>query len=479
MPLDYTILNGNKSLLDQQYMQDAFNQKKALALQALAAGSVDQATKQNALKYQLIGAGAANGAEGLAAAKAKLGQLGIDASEYSDDPVQAANQALVSQRASSPYGTLFNAEQKAISNNIAGDTTYGKGNNPYQQPVPLLNPVTGDVTVAPPTQPAVPRAPLTAATDMPQLQSNDQGSIAIPPKPVAAIDQVPPAVKISPTPTQSPTVQSLSPFNPAPQNPATETKGQYDSRIAREEAQYKLNNADVLKQRESRSAAQGTAEGTGLGDAQKTLNVIKGTLPIALQRFNDMRIASNDATYGYGTEQDGSGLMQNLYTNFKDSKTGQANAYLAQNASQAVLPELGPQLQGMKPNKFLESLATNSSGINMKAAPDQKVGLVNGLDNNYVNQYKIAAAQVRNAGGQAPTDAEIDAEVADIKSKLPQAIQSAVNKGAPPNAAPSVQASFLAKKYPNPDAIKAAVKSGDLTRDQGIQLLTTIHGMSQ
>ena len=173
--LDYNILNGGKSLLDQAQLQQDFNLRKQAALQQLASGSVDAASKANALKYQLIAAGAANGSDGVAAAKNKLGQLGIDASEYSDDPTQAAAQALAAQKASSPYGTLFNADQKVIGNNIAATAAFGTTQNPFAQPLPVI-----PGQVAQPVTPPAPAVQPALARPTPSQAPVEPNSVAVP-----------------------------------------------------------------------------------------------------------------------------------------------------------------------------------------------------------------------------------------------------------------------------------------------------------
>lgn len=145
------LFNQQTSLLDASKLQQDFMLKKQAATLA-------NATAANALKYQTIAAGAQSGAQGLAVAKAKLADLGIDASEYSDDPTVAAAQSLQAQKAASPYGTLFNAQQKVIGNNVAAAGVFGDVNNPYAQPTPVIP---GE-----PTQPPAPR-PATAPTPAP------------------------------------------------------------------------------------------------------------------------------------------------------------------------------------------------------------------------------------------------------------------------------------------------------------------------
>lgn len=156
--------------------------------------------------------------------------------------------------------------------------------------------------------------------------------------------------------------------------------------------------------------------GDALGDASKTLDIMQSNLPMALQRFENMRKAAENSNYGFGTNNEGTGFKQEL-SNQLSNDTATSNNTLQQYSSQGILPELGPQLAqaGIRGNKFLETLASNASGLNMSAPPATKKALIDGLENTYIGNLKSTAAQLRANGLPAPSDQEINSAVLQIK----------------------------------------------------------------
>lgn len=191
--------------------------------------------------------------------------------------------------------------------------------------------------------------------------------------------------------------------------------------------------ADLYKADPKVIQATHEAEKTGENSAEvgKTLNVMTANLPRLLQRLNEMREASKDASYGLGIDEEGTGYKQEFHNQF-DAMLGRpeaaANATLQQYAAQGILPELGPQLAqaGIRGNKFLETIASNASGLNLSAPPDAKLKLINGLEQQFVENLKATAKQARAYGDKsAPTDSQIE----EIVTKL---------KGAPAIGAPKI-----------------------------------------
>lgn len=187
------------------------------------------------------------------------------------------------------------------------------------------------------------------------------------------------------------------------------------------------------------SAASGEADSTGvktgenIADVAKTVKVMQSNLPYAIQRFQIMRDASDNANYGFGTNNEGTGLKQDLLKNFDANKTANANTKLKQASAQGILPELGPQLAqaGVKGNKFLETIANNASGLDLADPPSAKKITIDGLERTYIGNLKSSAAQLRASGQAAPTDAEIDTQVAAIKKQgnVPQGPANSRYKG--------------------------------------------------
>jgi soluble lytic murein transglycosylase-like protein len=167
-----------------------------------------------------------------------------------------------------------------------------------------------------------------------------------------------------------------------------------------------------------REKSMATTVGTTMGDEAKTLNVMQSNLPAVMKQFAIMRENAPDASYGLTTGSEGGGLAPMLANSgipfLGDKTTSEANAKLKQQSSMGILRELGPQLAqaGVKGNKFLETIANNASAIDMSAPPQTKLDLIDGLQSQYINNLKATASQLRANGQPAPTDAEIDAMVA-------------------------------------------------------------------
>lgn len=168
------------------------------------------------------------------------------------------------------------------------------------------------------------------------------------------------------------------------------------------------------------------AEKTGgnIAETGKTLKVMQANLPVVLQRLKEMRDASENASYGFGVNNEGSGIKQQAANQF-NTEEAKPNTILEQRAAQGVLPELGPQLAqaGIKGNKFLETLASSASGVNLGASPEAKKEQINGLEEQYINNLKSTARQARAYGDpSAPTDDQIDAMVNQYKGNPGNAI---------------------------------------------------------
>lgn len=169
--------------------------------------------------------------------------------------------------------------------------------------------------------------------------------------------------------------------------------------------------------------AKNTAEKSGdnLADAQKTFNVAAGNLPRAMQRFDQLRSASNDASYGGGVSEEPAGTEFHLISpdyareyartslgQFTEPKRATANQTIEQAASQGILSELGPQLAGLRGNKFLESIASTASGLNPSDPPAAKQNAINGLQDQYISNLKSLADQRRSYGDpNAPSDMDL------------------------------------------------------------------------
>jgi hypothetical protein len=167
------------------------------------------------------------------------------------------------------------------------------------------------------------------------------------------------------------------------------------------------------------AGAKTSAEDTGknLADTTKTFNVAAASLPRALQRFDQLRQAAPDASSGYGVDENGEGhaidFAKSAAGQIALPKTATANQIIQQASKQGILSELGPQLAGLRGNKFLESIASGASGLNASDPPATKINAINGLQTQYIANLKSLAAQRRSYGDTTvPTDDQIDGMVA-------------------------------------------------------------------
>lgn len=154
-----------------------------------------------------------------------------------------------------------------------------------------------------------------------------------------------------------------------------------------------------------------------LADATKTYNVAASSLPRAMQRFDQLRKAASNSSYGGGVSEEDPGSTAGDYArNFARTSGGQlfepgralANQTIDQATKQGVLAELGPQLAGLKGNRYLETIASGASGLNPADPPDVKINAVNGLQDQYISNLKTLAQQRRQYGDpNAPTDLDL------------------------------------------------------------------------
>lgn len=270
--------------------------------------------------------------------------------------------------------------------------------------------------------------PQTAAALAAYRQQND---MQIPPidaqrasagLPVGVGSNLPPGAPITQNIPPVPASQLSAP--PPPQPPAAmpapqpgESMGQYQARLAA------AKEGAIAQAGVAPAGAKTQAEDTAknLVDATKTYNVAASNLPRAMQRFSELRGAAQNASYGGGVsdQEPEQGFLnhflpgpdyarsfaQSAIGNAIEPKTAMANQVMEQAANQGILSELGPQMQGLKGNKYLESIASSASGLNMADPPAVKINAINGLQDQYISNLKSLAAQRRDMGDpNAPSD---------------------------------------------------------------------------
>lgn len=424
MALDTNVFDKIKTFADYQKAEQDFQMRKALAQQQLQSGGIDAATKSNIYATQVLSGALAGGQPAYDQAKQGLQQMGIDTSNWAPDVETGAQQAQAARLAQSPLGSLLNAGLKAESNGIAATAAMGSTQGGAQLD-PLSASLVGKIAPAfggqnTPQSSVSPMQSTATPISRPEMQPAQQATAMnelygdAPAQPVVS-QQQPASAKFNP-PTQA----------------QGETNQAYNQRIQTAFEAYKADPALLAENKKNDTSAG--KQGEAIGDATKTLNIMQSNLPQVLQRFQDMRAAASKAGYGSGYNNEGDGFLQNMQNNFS-SETSDANAVLKQRAAQGILPELGPQLAqaGIRGNKFLETIATSASGLDLNAPPSAKLKAIDGLENTYINNLKATAAQLRANGQQAPSDAEIDATASQIKKTSGQsspAPQTALKNGA-------------------------------------------------
>lgn len=400
---------------------------------AVQVTQADAMAKGSAQVAQQLAAAAASGNQDIyTKTKAKLQSAGMDTSNFADDYITGGKQANALANYQQPLGQLLNATTKMDAN--AG-TQANAGGNLYT-PNAITNSVLGNRLggVAPPQ--AAPQPAPQASTNVPVPSPYQQG-LGAPP-----VNDTQPTPEVAPpqnTPQQAPanntpppigTFGNLKVYKSTSGNPVAvtsmgtpqfvppapdPTKTQAANQQAFEQALKTYQSDPQVLAANKAAEANATKMGDAVGDTSKTFNIMMSNLPLAMQRFENMRQLSANASYGAGVDKNGGGLypwLQN--TMFGSADTNKANGLLHQAASQAILPEIAPQLVGLRPNKFLEGYATGSSGLDESAPPETKIALIDGLQNNFITNLKSNATQLRNNGQPAPTDAEIDDYVATL-----------------------------------------------------------------
>lgn len=448
--LDTNVFDKIKSVQDYSRAADDFQLRKQLAQQQVLTGGIDAASKANIYSTQLLSGAAAGGQGAYDQARQHLQSQGIDTSQYAPDVQTAAQQLQAARLAQSPLGTLVNAAGQIDTRNLAYGTASGTLPNdpnavvkqvltgggfgvgapapqsqhaPAAMPPPAvtpLQPVDGGGVVANPT----PQNPTNAGMDMsinsnsvsPEAEWRSANGVQNPQPTVQPQTNVPQTAGVG-TPLTQAAVTPTS-FTFRKQLP-TETVAAY--KTAQDAAFQQHQSLPETKAADAAATAAGSKTGENLADAVKTLNVTQANLPAALKRFQDIRDEATNASSGMFVSDDMDGYAQQLArTSLGSDTTSQANALIKQHTAQGILPELGPQLAsaGVKGNKFLEGISNSASGLNLADKPQDKIAVVNGLENQYVAQMKSSAAVARANGQPAPTDEQIDAAVLAEKQKL-------------------------------------------------------------
>lgn len=402
LTIDSSALNNQKSLLD---MQAAFEARKA----AQQAADIDNVTKGNSLINQTIALGAANGADGLAAAKSKLAGMNLDASAYSDDPATAAAQALTAQKAASPYGAIFNGEQKVIGNQLAAIGTGGTEARAVAglsttNPNITFNPLDGSVSVNPssPTpQTSNPSSPSPIPVSAPGQPLPNMGNTQ-PEPPVAS--------------TQAP-LQNPNPTFSYPPNNGSMTDKQYtDARNAALET-FKVNNAAAITQANAAAGVKGKDQGEN-SDAAISSDEITQRL---LMNVGKLRDINSQIPGGFLAGPETKALIEKRLGN---SDAADAIGQWKQVDQQQILSDLQQLVKGnpgLRSNKTIDQMLQRASGVPLDMSQQGRGELLDNLYSEILN--KNTTTQNTNArmnGGALQPYQAIGAQPAPTTPKLVQ-----------------------------------------------------------
>lgn len=252
MAVDYNILSNFKTVGQFGDVQRANENANQLAQSQIQTGNIEALTKKNAYATQVLSAAASpagaddkgnpvftgDNQSSYDAAKQHLQGLGIDVSSYAPDVQTGSQQLFAARQAASPYGTLFNAQQKVIGNNIAA-AGLGLPNGGMIQPIPQI----GGMLPVVSQQPSAVNHPI-AASLVANAPTQPTQAMPIMPGKVTADDVFNSPAPLAATPNTSPLK-----FNFRPQA-ANETLPMYKAAQQQAFEEFKLANTSAIKKAE-------------------------------------------------------------------------------------------------------------------------------------------------------------------------------------------------------------------------------------
>lgn len=414
MPLDYNILNNQKSVIDQSRLQQDFDLKKAATLAAIQGAGVDAATKANIYKTQVLSAATATGDQGLYdRARANLSQNGIDISDYPDDVAGAAQVAQAGKIAQSPYGALINGGAKiadltgtippALKNLIGGGTAPPAPTINISPPAPINTPTTGAPAAG--AAPVINTAPaqMPEPPDLPKL--NDPNS----PNPPAA----------APAPLAARTAPQFS--YPAYDPASGKTFDAYNKEKAGALDLFKLNNAASIKRDESFAGTLGETDAKNVESAKKADELTK-RLEMNLQAM--LKLNKDVPSSGFIPGGAKSYLSQALSENgVGNGQAATAGNQWDQINNQQVLSEIQQFLAAgganTRINQTLDKIVQAASGINRNDTSQSREAQIK----NALAEIKNKNVSVQNLVGNNQNYQEIP-----VNTSAPAAPAAGMNK---------------------------------------------------
>lgn len=380
-PMDASALGQIKSFTD-------VNQARQQAQLVNQAAQIDTASKANIYKTQVLSAAAGSGDQAIyQGALQHLSQNGIDVSDVPIDLATGTKYVESGRMALSPLGPLFNAQQKIVGNNQAailglGGVNQAKAAGQWQE-VPNLGvfglPSVAGINAMPAAQAA--SMPVQPSIQPIQKQPLDQGYMQMPPSKadmqVAAIDGPAPVVNISQTPTNSPLISSLPPYNP-PAPIVGDSPGTTKANLDRYDQAYKMQNAGALKRQEAEASTTGDINAKDIEAAKKADELTK-RLDMNLQAMEKL----NKDVPSSGFIPQGS----KVYLNQALSANGLANGAPAVASHQfdkinndQILSDIQQFVAtggaNTRINQTLEKIVQAASGIDKTASPEARAAML-------------------------------------------------------------------------------------------------------
>lgn len=434
MPL--TVDPSNFSQVVSQNFKGGLGQAvadKAAQNMAINGMNIEQASKANIYKTQVLSAAAGTGNQDVYnTALQHLSDTGVDVSDVPKDVATGANYAAAGRVAQSPLGALFNAQQKMIGNNVNAAGVMGSTNNVYAQPV--LDPITGKMSISSQIAPQQ-----TQQVAQPQTPSNapSQSNTQIPNNNFLATE---PGAADSTPPASSNTAS----FQQPPQE-AGETLNAYKDRVNQAFEQYKAdpNYQAAVEAAKSQAGESGKLQAQNDSAADKAQELTDRLT----QNLNAMKTlnyqvptsglipASAKVWASQAAQQNGLGSGEGVNA---ASQWDQIN-------NQQVLSEIQQFIASgganARVNQTLERLAAAASGIDKEAPPQARESMINNalaeIQNKNVSAQNIAGD---NQPYQAiPVTTSQNSMSASQMGALPAAdaafIQDAIKQGASPQQA--------------------------------------------
>lgn len=437
MAIDPNVFNNIKQFADYNRADQAFQLQKATQEQALQSGGIDAASKANVYATQVLSAATATGDQGAYdQAKQTLQQNGVDTSTWAPDVATGAQQAQAARLAQSPYGTIFNAQQKVIANNIAGAGVMGTTNNSFTQPVPSLNPVNGQISITPQIAQQAPAQASSAPAPQGQTPSAamvGNNAVMAPADKAAATQDV-----FNPTPAAPVNLPGASDQRAAPvQAPNFSFRAQVpgETLAAYKDAQQQAFEQYKASPQYLQTAAIAGDTGKAISDAN--VNAIKSdeSAKRLQPNFDNLRSVNNDVPdNSYGIPASIKAYASSTGITGDGGKAAEALDQWKMVNEQQTLTALGQLVSGgqIKSNRQIVKMLETGNFVPENLQPAERLKLIDVLENESKNQATSAGnIAARLQGGEAQPYVSTSPQSATPSGLPPGSVQYGTSGGVP------------------------------------------------